>query len=898
MAVRGAKRGWAGTLVGRTEERDAIVTALHEAASGRPSVVWVEGEAGFGKTALVRHALKQAPAGMQVLEAQADELATEVSFELASRLGSSSTQSSFTAGLELLEVWGRRQDSGPVAVVVEDLHWADTASSKALLCAAQRLEEDRVALVVTARPGVRDGWERVHADSQRCSSIDLTALTIEEVAALAASEGTELSPSQAERLHRHTGGHPLYVHTLLTELSPAELRGSHGDLPAPASLTSSVVAGLSEVPESARRLAAAMAVVNQRIGLFQIGQVAGVAAPIGPFEELLGTGFVRWDATAPGTPVEFAHPLYRHAIYRDLAPRTRRDLHRSAAAISSPEGALAHRVAAADGTDDALADELAASAARDQNGPAVGLRARNLVWSSALSSDPARSEERLLAAAQAYVESGQTRRAAEIRPRLAGCAASPQRDLLLGLVEWDEGHPAEARSWLEAVVDPERGTTDGETAARAWAELAEIHVIEGRPREAIDAATEAKSLASPNTSAERLAWMHLSLAEAFLSGGPAGLDCLRQRLPDQPQNVMASDADLLVMRATLSLYSGQVVAALADLRAVVNLTRRDAVPVQIARCHFELATVLVSTGAWDEALIHARTGLGIAAGEGQTSMHSQCQALMGTILAYRGEFAAAEEAMSAAMDEASLRGDIEATATALMANAAIGEARQEPARVISSLQMLPGKVPMLGRLAFWPPLIGALIDTGELDLAENQITELKQGAAARRLQMDARVLGLRARLAIGRGQLDDAMSLFEAAVTGYGADDPLLERALLLCAYGRALLDTGQRKRAAGVLGEAQVALTAMGARPFAERVALDLAPAGVQSRAGDKVVKSARALTGRERDVAVLVSKGLTNPEVAQELYVSRKAVEYHLSNIFGKLGISSRRALRGLTF
>ncbi len=156
-----------------------------------------------------------------------------------------SKDSSFTAGLELLETWGRLPDHGPLAVVVEDLHWADPASSKALWCAALRL----------------------HADSQRCSRILLSALTPEEVAALAGSAGTELTPHQAARLHRHTRGHPLYVCTLLAELSPAELRVADGDLPAPSTLTSSVTAGLSEVPERARRLAAAMAVVNQRTGL-------------------------------------------------------------------------------------------------------------------------------------------------------------------------------------------------------------------------------------------------------------------------------------------------------------------------------------------------------------------------------------------------------------------------------------------------------------------------------------------------------------------------------------------------------------------------------------------------------------------------------------------------------
>jgi DNA-binding NarL/FixJ family response regulator len=142
------------------------------------------------------------------------------------------------------------------------------------------------------------------------------------------------------------------------------------------------------------------------------------------------------------------------------------------------------------------------------------------------------------------------------------------------------------------------------------------------------------------------------------------------------------------------------------------------------------------------------------------------------------------------------------------------------------------------------------------------------------------------------------VEFFEGALRGFGPDDPFLERALLLHAYGRALLAQGQRKRALVLLGEAQDALASAGAAPFLERVGADLASAGVDVTESSRAERSPLDLTDRERDVAVLVAKGFSNPEVADALYVSRKAIEYHLRNIFGKLGITSRRQLRGLTF
>ena len=147
-----------------------------------------------------------------------------------------------------------------------------------------------------------EGWTRLRFDPERCRRIVLSSLTAEDVAALAASEGVDLTPGQAERLHRHTRGHPLYVRTLLSELTPPQLRAADGDLPAPSTLTSAVIARLSEVNEPARRMAAALAVVNQRADLLPIGRIAGVEAPVEPVEQLLGTGFVTWAPTNPAPP--------------------------------------------------------------------------------------------------------------------------------------------------------------------------------------------------------------------------------------------------------------------------------------------------------------------------------------------------------------------------------------------------------------------------------------------------------------------------------------------------------------------------------------------------------------------------------------------------------------------
>ena len=145
---------------------------------------------------------------------------------------------------------------------------------------------------------------------------------------------------------------------------------------------------------------------------------------------------------------------------------------------------------------------------------------------------------------------------------------------------------------------------------------------------------------------------------------------------------------------------------------------------------------------------------------------------------------------------------------------------------------------------------------------------------------------------MAHGRPEQAINHFDTALARFGPDDPFLERALTHHAYGQLLRAKGERRQAVTELRTAHQLLSSVGADPFVTRVDADLAATGIHP--ADKSRRSTLELTDRERDVAVLVAQGLTNPEVAEQLYISRKAVEYHLRNTYGKLGISSRKELR----
>jgi ATP/maltotriose-dependent transcriptional regulator MalT len=141
------------------------------------------------------------------------------------------------------------------------------------------------------------------------------------------------------------------------------------------------------------------------------------------------------------------------------------------------------------------------------------------------------------------------------------------------------------------------------------------------------------------------------------------------------------------------------------------------------------------------------------------------------------------------------------------------------------------------------------------------------------MDIGGQLAGLRARLAAAAGQPDEAARLFELAIATIRPDDGLLDRALLRHRYGRLLHARGNRREAVDHLRAAHEMFAGVSAEPYRQAVA---------------------DFTEREQDVVALVRKGMTNKEIAQQMYVSEKAVEYHLRNVYGKLGISSRRELR----
>lgn len=883
-----------GTFVGRRREQDLVARCLEEARAGEARVVWIEGPAGTGKTAFVRQVVRQVAPPSLVLWAEADEVSTESSFSLLEQYLPVRAASPFAAGLRLVDhLAGAGSADGVVVVVADDLHWADPASRLALLTAARRLRHDRVVLLLTSRPGVHlDAWDWF-VDTARCVRVVLAGLDDREVAELAAGRGVALGPSEAARLRHHTAGHPLYVNALLAELSPDQLRSTSGDLPAPRSLAAVTIASRAVLPPPARDLADALAVLGTRTSLSTAGRVAGVERPAEALEPLVASGLVTWAPAEEDTPVVFSHPLLRTAVYEHLSPRTRRDLHLASAEVTRGATSWSHRVAACDTADDVLADELEAGARSEIARRQLSAAATYLWWASTVSSSRDQAEERLLLGARLAMIDGQTARAVALSRRIEQCAETALRDLVVGMLRFCQGDAVAAERWLSGVA---RLPGPDWVHADALGNLAVLHALRGRNDDAIaaaEAALQRRPFEFDDTDIS--VWCGLAIGLAQERGAPSGLARLHERLDKPASKVSTADAELLAVRGSLRNEAGRTHEAIIDLRASIDMARRGAVIRRLPRVHLALARALYFAGQWDDSLLQARIALSLL-DDSRVWMPRVAEGSLVPVLAGRGHFDEAERYATDAWVAADRLGTIELDAVARMATASIARARGDHAAIIEALTPWVEGAGTYGSpygiLSWTPMLLAARIDHGQIDGVEDDIDRFEAAGRKALLDVVVPIAGLRGRLAAALGDAEAAASAYALAVSSLGPDHPVLDRALLQHAYGRLLRARGGRRAARDQLRSAYDLLERIGASPYLAAVAEDLADLG--GRKAPAADESPLSLTTREQDVVALVNKGLTNKQVGAELYISDKAVEYHLANVYGKVGVRSRRELR----
>ncbi len=889
-------------FVGRQGELRILGERLAAAELGHPQVVYVEGEAGGGKSTLLSRFLGSL-ADAVVLEVAGDEAETLLSYGIIDQLQPGPMTEPGTdpmaAGARLLELLDRLQAGGQVVVlVIDDLQWVDRPSSRAVLFALRRLRADKVLAVVSTRAGglADPGWARFVGGDSRVTRLQLGGLSPGDIIELAIALGLGvLSQGGASRLAAHTEGNALYCRALLDEIGIAGLSAA-GDrgFPAPRELSAVILTRVAALPAAAQSFLAAAAVLGQHAPIPAIVSVARLPDARNEVDAAVAAGLLTEAASAP--ELAFTHPLYRAAIYADLSPASRRELHARAAGVVAGRARLAHRAAGSVGPDEALASELDASARAAAATGDAGAAAWALEQAAALSPDPADQEARLLDAALALLNAADTPSAARV---LASCQApSARRDALTGLLGVFTGSPS-AESRLLAAWQAHDPQSEREIGARAATSLTNWMVLSGRPDQALTWADRAVSGTVAGSAVRAMARTAQAYAFAAASRTPEGLAVLGF-LPVSGNEVPMPETDALVMRGMLKVYVDDLPGAIADLGVASARLRAGLPSTYPVPCLAHLSDAHFRRGNWDAAVTSAQLAISLAQDTDRPVDLTRAHARAAQVFAFRGQWAAAQAHVSAARAAAERLPLVMAVATAAVAAASLGSARGNLAGVLLATEPVRATgVPAVGGrpgIFNWRALeADALIGLGRLDDAGAALRDFEAAIPPAGLASAAlAVARCQGNLAVASGHAGQAEAAFTRA-HALESDVPMpFEHALLNLDDGRRLRAAGNRPAAVAQLEQAHHLFSALGADPYVEACATELAAMQVTVASG-----SPAALLGLSRSelaVARLVATGLTNREVASQLFVSVKTVEYHLRNSYIKLDITSRRALTAL--
>jgi DNA-binding CsgD family transcriptional regulator len=905
-------------LLDRLAERAALSELLEAARGGRSAVLAVHGEAGVGKTALLEDAIASA-AGMRIARVAGVESEMELAYAglqqlcgpmldglaglpdpqrralgVVFGLEAGEPPDRFLVGLAALSLLGDAAQEQPLLCVVDDAQWLDQASAQALGVVARRLLGEPVALVVAARePG---------ADFRRLPELLVGGLGDGDARDLLRTViSRPLDKQVEERFIAETGGNPLALLELPRGLTHAHLDDGFDGSAAPGLL------GILE--ESFRRRVVALSPTARRLLLVAAAEPTGDPVLVWRAAGMLGIGV---GAGVPaeadglltiGQRVVFRHPLVRSAAYRAASAQERRAVHRALAsatdAQADPDRRAWHRARAAAGPDAEVADELERSAGRAQARGGFAAAAAFLERSAGLTPGGARRAERALAAGHAKYQAGEFDAALGL---LAAAEAGPldelqraRSDLLRGQISFSSRRSKDAPSLLL-------------TAARRLEPL-DPRLARETYRQALLAATFASSLTSATTGLREV-------AEAARTA---------PSVPGPPR-----PEDLLLDGMAVLITEGYPAGAPTLKRAVSAFRAGDLTPEEELRWLWQAsycAGVLWDFDSWQvlsDRLIKvaldagAVTALPLAAnsraiqhlfaGEftAAASLVAQLESLSSaiginvmphatvTLAVFQGREAEACELITTVSKDADRRGEgswlgMISWETAVLCNS-LGRYEKALAAAQEGVQVDP--VTGLKTISKWTAaeLIEAAVRSGTPEQAAMALDQLSQTTRASGTDW-ARGIEARSRALLSEGEAADAG--YREAIDCLGRTSVRVELGRAHLLYGEWLRRQRRIRDAREQLRRAHKLFAGFGMEAFAERARTELRAAGAQARR--RTAGTPDVLTAQEALIARLASAGSSNPQIAEQLFISPATVSYHLSKVFAKLGISSRSQLAG---
>ncbi|MGE2716089.1 AAA family ATPase [Mycolicibacterium litorale] len=924
-----SSKGRGRPLHGRVAETAALREVTATVRAGRSHVLVLRGEAGVGKTALLDYLLEEAQ-GMRCVEVSGIESDMELAYaglhqlcapllrhldelpapqrdalEVAFGRGAGSPPERFLVGLAVLSLLAAAVQKQPLLCVVDDAQWLDQVSVQTLGFVARRLMAEPVALVFAARnegPDVLAGLPELPV--RGLSDVDARILLDQAMIG-------RIDPSVRDRLVAETRGNPLALLEVPRTYSAAELAGGFWGVGA-SRIEEGFVRRIQSLPDDTRRLLllAAAEPIGDSALFLRAAALLGVAVDaLAPAET---AGVVEF-----GPRMRFYHPLMRSAAYRAADVADRRAIHAALAAAtdaeSDPDRRAWHAASAVAGTDDSVAAELEASAGRAQSRGGVAAAAAFLERATVLTADPELRGDRALAAAQAKRDSAATAAAyelltiAEMAPlsehQRARAARLRAQIAFVSSRAGESGAPPvgeTAAALLEAAKQLE--DVDGRASRECYLEAFAALMYAGRlgqPGALLNAAEAARSAMARTAELPRAVDLFFrGMTERITGGIRGGVQHIRTALEAMKALTSAEPAELqrwlvpafpiLQESAAHELWDEDLVdmlsaAVVAQARAAGALAGLPQALVYRAGAHVLFGELTTAT----TLIAEAQSITAATAPSGPVRYHFL------VIAAWRGDVVEATRLIAAAAADGEMRGEgrlvgLTGYASALLYN---GLGRYEEAFAAAQA------VCEYEDLGFYSwalhELVEAAAHIGELDAAHQAIGRIEERAGA-----SGTPWGLGA-MASARALLaddEDADRLFNEALDHLGRSRVMVHKARAHLGYGEWLRRANRRGDARRHLTEAHEMFVRMGAQGYAERARRELIAAGEKVRR--QPMSTGDDLTAQEAQIARLAADGLTNQEIGAQLFISVHTVEWHLRKVFVKLGISSRRQLRTVTW
>jgi DNA-binding CsgD family transcriptional regulator len=901
-------------LRGRAGERAVLARLLEDLRGGQSAVLVIRGEAGVGKTALLQYCAREA-SGLRLARIAGVESEMELPFaglhqlctpmlerldalpepqrialRVALGLSSGDPPDRFLVALAALSLLAEVAAERPLLCVVDDAQWLDGASAQVLGFVGRRLLAESVALVFA----MRDPAEQ--RDLVGLPDLHLEGLADEDArAVLATVIPGRIDERVRDRIVAETRGNPLALLELPRGLSTAQLAGGFGlpqPLPLSGRIEESFLRRLEELPQETRLLllVAAAEPLGDPVLMWRAATRLGISGMA--LEPAARAGMLN-----VGARVRFRHPLVRSAVYRSASAVERQIVHRALAdetdADLEPDRHAWHRAQAAQGADEEVAAELERSAGRAQARGGLAAAAAFLGRAADLTVDPARRAERMLAAAQANLQAGAFEAALGL---LASAQAGPLDEL--GRARVDLLH-------AEVAYAQNRGGDAPPLLLRAASTLETLDVRLSR-----DTCLDA--------------WGAALFAGRLASGG--GLLEVSRAVARAPRAAEPPrPSDLLLDGFALVFTEGRAAASPMLQRAATGFAGSEASVEEVLRWGWLATAAAVYVWDFDTCLAVAARGVDLARDSGALEVLAVSVNVLGQAVALSGDFATAalliaeadavreatgtlvgpygalvlaalrgheseaRELIGATIRDATAGGQGTAVQYAQWANAVVmnglGRYDQALAAAIEASDDTPELFVSMWSLS---ELIEAACRTGDNEGAAQALARLREHTKGSDADW---ALGMEAR---GRALLAEgeaAERLYREAIDRLGRTRLRPERARARLLFGEWLRRAGRRVDARKQLRGAHEAFVAMSADAFAERARRELLATGEKVRSRRDATRD--ELTAQEEHIACLARDGLTNPEIAAQLFLSPRTVEWHLNKVFAKLGISSRRAL-----